>query len=32
MADKLKGVEMEVQDCAFPLIEKIVASTDYREV
>eukprot|EP01083_Nonionella_stella_P096226 270428_1 len=30
MANKMKGVVMELQDCAFPLITKLVATTDYK--
>lgn len=30
MADALKGVEMELNDGAFPLISKITATTDYK--
>jgi len=30
MADKMKGVVMEIKDCSFPLITKIVATTDYQ--
>mmetsp|Transcript_19244 Transcript_19244/g.30502 ORF Transcript_19244/g.30502 Transcript_19244/m.30502 type:complete len:367 (-) Transcript_19244:159-1259(-) len=30
MADKMKGVVMELQDCAFPLFTKIISTTDYK--
>mmetsp|Transcript_30005 Transcript_30005/g.48884 ORF Transcript_30005/g.48884 Transcript_30005/m.48884 type:complete len:368 (-) Transcript_30005:66-1169(-) len=30
MSEKMKGVVMELRDCAFPLITKIVATTDYK--
>lgn len=30
-AEKLKGVRMEVDDCAFELVESVVATTDYQE-
>lgn len=30
MADKMKGVVMELKDCAFPVFTKIVATTDYK--
>merc|ERR1712228_664354 len=30
MANKMKGVVMEIKDCSFPLITKIVATTDYK--
>lgn len=30
MAGKLAGVEMEIRDCAFPIVEKIVTTTDYK--
>jgi len=30
MADKMNGVVMELKDCAFPLITKIVPTTDYK--
>ena len=31
MADKIRGVEMELKDCAFPLITKITSTTNYEE-
>lgn len=30
MADVLKGLEMELLDCAFPLIEKVTVTTDEK--
>jgi len=30
MADKLNGVVMELNDCAFPLLSNITATTDYQ--
>ncbi len=30
MADVLKGLEMELMDCAFPLIQKITITTDQK--
>lgn len=30
MAEKMKGVVMELEDCAFPLLNKIIATTDYK--
>lgn len=30
MKDKMQGVVMELKDCAFPLLTKIVATTDYQ--
>lgn len=29
MADKIKGVEMEINDCAFPLIASMTCTTEY---
>ncbi|PRP88757.1 malate dehydrogenase [Planoprotostelium fungivorum] len=31
MADALKGVQMELEDCAFPLLSEIVATTDVKK-
>eukprot|EP01117_Protostelium_nocturnum_P000011 TRINITY_DN1001_c0_g1_i1.p1 TRINITY_DN1001_c0_g1~~TRINITY_DN1001_c0_g1_i1.p1 ORF type:complete len:382 (+),score=161.83 TRINITY_DN1001_c0_g1_i1:80-1225(+) len=30
MSDALKGVQMELEDCAFPLLSEIVATTDVK--
>jgi len=30
MADVLKGLEMELLDCAFPLVEKVTVTTDEK--
>lgn len=30
MADQLKGVEMELRDCALPLVVKLTATTDNK--
>jgi malate dehydrogenase len=31
MAKKLQGVLMEVQDCAFTILDSVIATTDYKE-
>jgi malate dehydrogenase len=31
MADKLQGVKLEIDDCAFPLVKGVVATTDVKE-
>lgn len=31
MEEVLKGVEMELQDCALPLLKAVIATTDYKE-
>ena len=30
MANKMKGVVMELKDCAFPIFTKIISTTDYK--
>ena len=30
MADKMKGVVMELKDCSFPIFTKIISTTDYK--
>jgi hypothetical protein len=30
MANAIKGVIMELQDCAFPVLTSIVGTTDYK--